>query len=41
MDRMFPSLAADLQLLDVFRRFPHAIRPLLEYHDRTLRDESR
>lgn len=40
MDRIFPSLATDLQLLDVFRRFPHSVRPLLEYHDRTLRDES-
>lgn len=40
MDRIFPSLPADLQLLDVFRRFPHAVRPLLEYHDRILRDES-
>lgn len=40
MDRTFPSLPADLQLLDVFRHFPHAVRPLLEYHDRILRDES-
>lgn len=40
MDRIFLSLPADLQLLDVFRRFPHAVRPLLEYHDRVLRDES-
>lgn len=40
MDRIFPSLPADLQLLDVFRQFPHAVRPLLEYHDRLLRDES-
>lgn len=40
MDRIFPSLPADLQLLDLFRRFPHAVRPLLEYHDRILRDES-
>lgn len=40
MDRIFPSLPADLQLLDVFHQFPHAVRPLLEYHDRVLRDES-
>lgn len=40
MDRIFPSLSAHLQLLDVFRQFPHAVRPLLEYHDRVLRDES-
>lgn len=40
MDRTFPSLPTDLQLLDVFRRFPHAVRPLLDYHDRILRDES-
>jgi uncharacterized peroxidase-related enzyme len=39
-DRIFPSLAADLQLLDLFRRFPHAAQPLLEYHDRLLRDSS-
>lgn len=40
MSRIFPSLPDDLQLLDVFRRFPHAVRPLLEYHDRLLRDPS-
>lgn len=40
MDRIFPSLSADLQLLDLFRRFPDAVRPLLECHDRILRDES-
>lgn len=40
MNTIFPSLPADLQLLDVFRRFPHAVRPLLEYHDLILRDES-
>lgn len=37
---IFPSLPDDLQLLGLFRRFPHAIRPLLDYHDRLLRDES-
>ncbi len=40
MSRTYPSLPADLQLLDLFRRFPHAVRPLLEYHDRLLRDDS-
>lgn len=40
MSKILPSLPDDLQLLDVFRRFPHAVRPLLEYHDRILRDES-
>lgn len=39
-DRIFPSLPDDLQLLDLFRRFPYAVPPLLEYHDRLLRDES-
>ncbi len=39
-DRIFPSLPSDLQLLDLFRRFPHAAPPLLEYHDRLLRDPS-
>lgn len=39
-DRIFPSLPQDPQLLDLFRRFPHAVQPLLEYHDRLLRDES-
>ena len=39
-DRLFPSLPEDPQLLDLFRRFPHAVQPLLDYHDRLLRDES-
>lgn len=39
-DRIFPSLPRDLQLLDLFRRFPHSVPPLLEYHDRLLRDSS-
>lgn len=39
-DRIFPSLPGDLQLLDLFRRFPYSVPPLLEYHDRLLRDES-
>lgn len=37
---IFPSLAEDAQLLDLFTLFPHAITPLLDYHDRLLRDES-
>ncbi len=39
-DRIFPSLPQDPQLLDLFRLFPHAVQPLLDYHDRLLRDES-
>jgi len=39
-DRIFPSLPQDPQLLDLFRLFPQAMQPLLEYHDRLLRDES-
>lgn len=37
---IFPSLPEDSQLSDVFRRFPHTVPPLLEYHDRLLRDPS-
>lgn len=36
----FPSLPDDPQLLDVFRRFPDGLRPLLEYHDAVLRGAS-
>lgn len=39
-ERIFPSLPGDIQLLDLFRRFPYSVPPLLEYHDRLLRDES-
>lgn len=39
-DRIFPSLPHDPQLFDLFRFFPHTVRPLLEYHDRLLRDQS-
>lgn len=39
-DLIFPSLPQDLQLLDLFRRFPHSVPPLLDYHDRLLRDSS-
>lgn len=37
---IFPSLPADLQLPDLFMRFPNSVAPLLEYHDRLLRDRS-
>ena len=37
---LFPSLPEDHQLADVFQRFPHSVMPLLEYHDRVLRDPS-
>lgn len=40
MREIFPSLPKEAQLLDLFRLFPHAIQPLLEYHDRVLRDWS-
>lgn len=38
--KIFPSLPADPQLGDVFRRFPHTVPPLLDYHDRLMRDPS-
>lgn len=37
---IFPSLPDDPDLAAVFRRFPHAVRPLLAVHDRILRDPS-
>lgn len=37
---IFPSLPEDHQLADVFKRFPASVLPLLEYHDRVLRDAS-
>lgn len=37
---IFPSLPDNHQLGDVFLRFPHSVLPLLEYHDRVLRDRS-
>lgn len=39
MKRLFPSLPAPASLGDVFRRFPYTIAPLLDYHDRLLRDD--
>lgn len=40
MKNLFPSLPDTPVLADVFRRFPASIAPLLEYHDRVLRQES-
>jgi uncharacterized peroxidase-related enzyme len=37
---IFPSLPDPTTMADVFRAFPHTIRPLVEYHDRLLRDRS-
>lgn len=37
---VFPSIPAEPDLGAVFRRFPGAVAPLLEYHDRILRDPS-
>ena len=38
--RIFPSLPEEPGLGEVFRRFPHTLPPLLDYHDRLLRDAS-
>ena len=35
---VFPSVEGEPSLEKVFRRFPHTLPPLLEYHDRLLRD---
>lgn len=37
---VFPSVEGEPALDKVFRRFPHAVKPLLDYHDRVLRDWS-
>lgn len=37
---VFPSIEGEPALDKVFRRFPHTVQPLLEYHDRLLRDSS-
>ena len=37
---IFPSLPEDHQLDSIFKRFPTTAAPLLEYHDRVLRDSS-
>jgi len=38
--KIFPSLPDEPSLGEVFRRFPHTLPPLLDYHDRLLRDPS-
>ncbi|MEM0946012.1 MAG: carboxymuconolactone decarboxylase family protein [Pseudomonadota bacterium] len=38
MKRLFPSLPEDARLGDVVAKFPRTIAPLLDYHDRLLRD---
>jgi AhpD family alkylhydroperoxidase len=38
--RIFPSIPGEPELSSVFRRFPHTLAPLLDYHDRMLRDPS-
>jgi uncharacterized peroxidase-related enzyme len=37
---VFPSIEGEPDLARVFKRFPHTVAPLLEYHDRLLRDPS-
>lgn len=37
---VFPSIAGEPGLDKVFKQFPHSVAPLLEYHDRLLRDPS-
>lgn len=37
---VFPSIEGEPGLDKLFRRFPHTAAPLLEYHDRLLRDPS-
>lgn len=39
MKTLFPSLPENPKLGDVFKRFPEAIAPLLDYHDRVLRSD--
>ncbi len=38
--KVFPSIEGEPGLDKVSRRFPHSAAPLLEYHDRLLRDPS-
>ena len=40
MKRLFPSLPDNAGLAEVFQTFPDTIRPLLEYHDALLREDS-
>ena len=35
-----PAIGESPHLADVFKAFPHSVKPLLEYHDRILRDPS-
>ncbi|MEO1137106.1 MAG: peroxidase-related enzyme [Pseudomonadota bacterium] len=37
---LFPSLPEGAHLSDVYRKFPHQVRPLLAYHDALLRAQS-
>lgn len=37
---VFPSIEGEPGLDKVFKRFPHSVAPLLEFHDRLLRDPS-
>ncbi|HEY5552639.1 MAG TPA: peroxidase-related enzyme [Opitutaceae bacterium] len=36
----FKNLPADARLLDVFKRYPRLFEPLIDYHQRLLREES-
>lgn len=36
----FKSLPADARLLDVFKQYPRLFEPLIEYHQRLLREDS-
>jgi uncharacterized peroxidase-related enzyme len=38
--KIFPSLTDEPSLGEVYRRFPNTLPPLLDYHDRLLRDPS-
>ena len=40
MDTQFPSLPNPPDLSDVFTKFPHGAKPLLEFHDIVLRGDS-
>lgn len=40
MSEIFPSLPEPIEMGALFKAFPNTIRPLVEYHDRLLRDWS-
>jgi uncharacterized peroxidase-related enzyme len=40
MSEIFPSLPEPLEMKSLFQAFPKTIKPLLDYHDRLLRDWS-